>query len=74
MELWHDNIINTMPMITFFLKCGSGVKVSLDIKRTGETLSWKLNPDGTIEFNSQENNLTNFYKLLKDIQKEQHTL
>lgn len=71
MELWHDNIINTMPLITFFLKCGCTVIICLNIKNTGETLSWKLDPDGTIDFDSQENNLTSFCKLLKDVQKEQ---
>ena len=70
MELWHDNIINTMPMITFFLKSGSPVRISLDIKHVGETLIWNLDPDGTIEFDSQENN---FCKLLKDVQQGQQT-
>ena len=67
-ELWHDYILNTMPMITFFLKCGNAVIVRLDIKRAGETLTWNLDPNGTIEFDSQENNLSSFCKLLKDVQ------
>ena len=71
MELWHDSIINTMPLITFFLKCGCTVLISLDIKNAGETLIWKLDPDGTIEFNAQENNVTSLCKPLKDVQKEQ---
>ena len=70
-ELWEDPILKTIHSISFFLACGNEVRINLEVKETGETYSWTLEPEGETEFVYKENELRALYHLLKEVQEIQ---
>ena len=67
-ELWEDPILKTIHSLSFFLACGNEVRINLELKETGDTYCWILEPNGEIDYSYKENELRNLHNLLQEME------